>query len=119
MKPNRGVGKVAATTAAAVFASGVTCLSSLAASQFEGTWKTKGIDGRPMEMTLSADGIATANHSGAAMNGTWKEEDGAAVISWTTGWKTKITKEGDHYKKTAYKERESGSEVEAEAEKVK
>src|SRR6476660_4262662 len=119
MKPNRGVGKVAATTAAAVFASGVTCLSSLAASQFEGTWKTKDIQCGPMEITLSADGIATAVFSGKAMNGTWKEENDVALISWTTGWKTKITKEGDHYKKTAYKERESGSEVEAEAEKVK
>ena len=53
------------------------------------------------------------------MNGTWKEEDDAAVISWTTGWKTKIIKQGDHYKKTAYKDRELGTEVAAEAEKVK
>ena len=53
------------------------------------------------------------------MNGTWKEEDDAAVISWTTGWKTKIIKQGDHYKKTAYKDRELETEVAAEAEKVK
>jgi hypothetical protein len=53
------------------------------------------------------------------MNGTWKEEDDAAVISWTTGWTTKIIKQGEHYKKTAYKDRESGTEVAAEAEKVK
>ena len=70
-----------------------------------------------MEITLSADGIATADRSGKAMDGTWKEEDDAAVISWTTGWKTKITKEGDHNKKTAYKDGESEAEVEAEAEK--
>lgn len=70
-----------------------------------------------MEITLSADGIATADRSGKAMDGTWKEEDDAAVISWTTGWKTKITKEGHHYKKTAYKDGESEAEVEAEAEK--
>jgi hypothetical protein len=114
MKPNQ-----AATTAAVVFASGVTCLSSLAASQFQGTWKTKDIQGGPMEITLSADGIATGDHYGTAMNGTWKEEDDAAVISWTTGWTTKIIKQGDHYKKTAYKDRESGTEVAAEAEKVK
>ena len=67
----------------------------------------------------SADGIATADRSGKAMNGTWKEEDDAAVISWTTGWKTKIIKQGDHYKKTAYKDRKLGTEVAAEAEKVK
>jgi len=114
MKPNQ-----AATTVAAVFASSVACLSSLAGSQFEGTWKTKGINGGSMEITLSADGTATADRSGTAMKGTWKEEDGAAVISWTTGWKTKITKEGDHYKKTAYKEGESGAEEKSEAEKVK
>src|SRR5690242_13605012 len=114
MKPNQ-----AATTAAAVLASSVTCLSSLAGSQFEGTWKTKGLHGASMEITLSADGRATADRNGTAMNGTWKEEEGAAVISWTTGWKTKITKEGDHYKKTAYKEGESGAEDKAEAEKVK
>jgi hypothetical protein len=114
MKPNQ-----AATTAAVVFASGVTCLSSLAASQFQGTWKTKDIQGGTMEITLSADGIATADRSGKAMNGTWKEENGAAVIIWTTGWSTKIAKEGDHYKKTAYKDRESGAEAKEEAEKVK
>jgi hypothetical protein len=26
-----------------------------------------------------------------------------AVITWTTGWTTKIIKEGDHYIKTVYK----------------
>jgi hypothetical protein len=36
------------------------------------------------------------------MNGTWKEEGNAAVITWDTGWTTKITKEGNQYKKTAY-----------------
>ena len=114
MKSNQGVGKVAATTAAMI---GVTSLSSFAASQFDGTWKTKDIRGDPMAITLSADGIATGDRSGQVMNGTWKEEDGAAVISWTTGWKTKITKQGDHYKKTAYKD--GATEVEADAEKVK
>ena len=36
------------------------------------------------------------------MTGTWKEDGGAAVIKWDTGWTTKIIKEGDKYKKTAY-----------------
>jgi hypothetical protein len=36
------------------------------------------------------------------MNGTWKEDGNAAVITWDTGWTTKITKEGNQYKKTAY-----------------
>ncbi len=33
------------------------------------------------------------------MNGTWKEDGNAAVITWDTGWTTKITKEGNQYKK--------------------
>jgi hypothetical protein len=36
------------------------------------------------------------------MVGTWKEEGKSAVITWNTGWTTKILKEDDHYKKTAY-----------------
>ena len=34
----------------------------------------------------------------------WKEEGSAAVITWDSGWVTKITKEGDSYKKTAEKD---------------
>ena len=34
----------------------------------------------------------------------WKEEGNAAVITWDSGWVTKITKEGDSYKKTALKD---------------
>jgi hypothetical protein len=37
------------------------------------------------------------------MTGTWKEEGNTAVITWNTGWTTKITKEGNQYKKTAYR----------------
>ena len=36
------------------------------------------------------------------MTGTWKEDGNAAVITWSTGWTTKIVKDGDGYKKTAY-----------------
>ena len=36
------------------------------------------------------------------MVGTWKEEGNTTVIMWNTGWTTKIAKEGDQYKKTAY-----------------
>ncbi len=32
----------------------------------------------------------------------WKEEGNSAVITWDSGWVTKITKEGDKYKKTAF-----------------
>jgi hypothetical protein len=37
------------------------------------------------------------------MVGTWKEESKTAVITWNTGWTTKIMKEDNHYKKTAYR----------------
>ena len=46
--------------------------------------------------------MAKAN-LGKGLTGTWKEEGNAAVISRNTGRVTKIAKEGDHYKKTAYK----------------
>jgi hypothetical protein len=41
------------------------------------------------------------------MNGTWKEDGNAAVITWDTGWTAKITKEGNQYKKTAYSKGQS------------
>jgi hypothetical protein len=81
---------------------GLTSLASLAASAFEGVWKVKDTAGQPFEITLSSDGAAKATR-GEGMTGTWKEEGNAAVITWNTGWTTKITKEGNRYKKTAYR----------------
>ncbi len=40
------------------------------------------------------------------MTGTWKEDGGAAVISWDSGWTTKIAKSGDKYVKTTFKKGE-------------
>jgi len=37
------------------------------------------------------------------MTGTWKEQGNTAVITWKTGWTTKITEEGGRYTKTAYR----------------
>jgi hypothetical protein len=90
----------AAVTAACLI--GMTSLASLAASAFEGVWKVKDTAGRPFEITLSSGGVAKATR-GEGMTGTWKEEGDAAVIRWKTGWTTKITTEGDQYKKTAYR----------------
>ncbi len=118
MTPNQGLRKIAALVVTLALALGLTSLPGLAASQFEGTWKTAGSGGKPMEITLSADGTATGDHSGQTMNGTWKEEGDVAVITWSTGWTTKITKEGDHYKKTAYNK--SGEpKGQSDAEKIK
>jgi len=81
---------------------GMASLTSLAASAFEGVWKVKDTAGQPFEITLSSDGVAKATR-GEGMTGTWKEEGMAAVITWNTGWTTKITKDGNQYKKTAYR----------------
>jgi hypothetical protein len=91
---------IAAVTLAAGLA--MTSFATFAASEFEGVWATKDSKDRPFEITLSADGKATSTQE-KAKEGTWKEEGGAAVISWNTGWTTKITQEGDHYVKLVYK----------------
>ena len=58
-------------------------LTSFAASQFEGKWKVTDTAGQPFEITLTNDGNAKADR-GEGMTGTWKEDGGAAVISWNT-----------------------------------
>src|SRR5271166_2812088 len=90
----------AAVTAACLI--GMTSLASLAASAFEGVWKVKDTAGKPFEITLSSGGAAKATR-GEGMTGTWKEEGDAAVITWNTGWTTKITKQGNQYHKAAYR----------------
>jgi hypothetical protein len=90
------------TTAATAFFVAVTILTTLAASAFEGVWKVKDTAGQPFEITLSSGGAAKATR-GEGMIGTWKEEGDAAVITWDTGWTTKIIKEGNQYKKAAYR----------------
>ena len=94
----------AVLTAAAVVA--MTAVASLAASQFEGTWKVADTAGKAFEITLGGDGSAKANRDAEGMTGTWKEEGSAAVITWDTGWTTKISKDGDKYTKTAFKKGE-------------
>ena len=86
---------------AAVFTTVIMAVAAFAASEFEGVWKVKDTGGKPFEITLSGDGAAKASR-GEGMVGTWKQEGNAAVISWKTGWTTKITKDGDHYKKAAF-----------------
>ena len=97
----RTIGKATTAVLAAVFAIAMTTFSSLATSDFEGVWKVKDTAGQPFEITLSSDGVAKATR-GEGMTGTWKEEGNAAMITWNTGWTTKITREGKQYRKTAY-----------------
>lgn len=76
--------------------------AAFAEHHFTGTWKVKDSSGADFEIMLGKDGAASANRGSEGMNGKWVEKDGAAVITWDTGWTTKITKQGDHYKKTAF-----------------
>jgi len=94
----------AVLTAAVALA--VTAVATLAASQFEGTWKVADTAGKAFEITLAGDGSAKANRADEGMTGTWKEEGSAAVITWDDGWTTKISKDGEKYTKTAFKKGE-------------
>ena len=80
----------------------IASFASLAASDFEGVWAVKDTNDKPFDITLSADGKATSTQE-KAMTGTWKEEGGAAVISWDSGWTTRIAKDADKFVKTAFK----------------
>jgi len=91
------LGAVAAAAALA-FTAG----ASFADHHFTGTWKVKDTAGSDFEIVLSDNGTASANRGGEGLNGKWSENDGVAVITWDTGWTTKIAKDGDSYKKTAF-----------------
>jgi len=112
MTPKLLLGAAAAAVALA-FTAGV----ALADHHFTGTWKVKDTAGADFEIVLADDGTASANRGSEGLHGKWTEKDGAAVITWTTGWTTKITKDGNTYKKTAFEgETKKNS---SEAEKVK
>lgn len=73
------------------------------AGEYDGTWNLKDTHGKPFEVTLNGDGSATGTLENMSDQGTWKEEKGAAVIQWKTGWTTRIAKKGNKYVKTAFK----------------
>lgn len=94
--------RVAAAVVAAFLVVALTSVSGFAASDFEGVWKVKDTQGKNFKIKLSADGTAKAKRESEGLKGTWKDEDGTAVISWDSGWTTKIMKDGDTYKKVAF-----------------
>ncbi|MCK5496449.1 MAG: hypothetical protein KAI80_08570 [Hyphomicrobiaceae bacterium] len=96
------IAKATTVVLAVLFALAVTACGGPTQSEFAGKWKVADTAGTPFEITLGDDGSATANRSGEAMEGTWKEEKGAVIISWKDGWTTKIAKDGDGYTKTAW-----------------
>lgn len=73
------------------------------AGDYEGSWMLYDTHGGGFEATLSADGTASGTHGDSMKHGTWKEVDGAVVISWKTGWTTRIVKQGNQYVKTSFK----------------
>jgi hypothetical protein len=75
---------------------------NLDGNEFVGTWAVEDSNGEPFEITLSASAAAEANRDGEGMTGTWDADGPSAVISWNTGWTTKITRTGDAFVKTAY-----------------
>jgi hypothetical protein len=97
---------LARTTAAfaAIALAIVLSASAFAASGFVGKWKTTDTEGKPFTIWLSDDGNAKGDRANEGLAGMWKEEGSAAMITWDSGWVTKITKEGDKYKKTAMKD---------------
>lgn len=95
--------RTAAALVAAIFAGGLMVGAALAAAgDFEGTWKTQDTKGQAFEITLSADGKAKGNRADEGLTGTWKADGESALITWDSGWTTKIVKEGDKFKKQAF-----------------
>jgi hypothetical protein len=73
------------------------------AGGYDGQWELKDTSGKTFEVWLRPDGKADGTHNEAMKHGAWAEEGGAAVIHWSTGWTTRIAKDGQGYTKTAYK----------------
>lgn len=96
--------RTAAAFAAIAFAVVLTSVAGFAASGFVGKWKTTDTDGKAFTIWLSDDGKAKGDRANEGLAGMWKEEGSAAVITWDSGWVTKITKDGDSYKKSAEKD---------------
>jgi hypothetical protein len=89
--------------------------SGTESSSFVGSYSTKDTQGNDMSVTLDEEGSATGTQGGDNLTGSWKAEGDTATINWTDGWVTKITKDGDSYSKTAFKDgKEEGSAVPAE-----
>lgn len=87
----------------AVMALFISISHNVIAGEYEGSWLLDDSHGKPFEAILSKDGTASGTHGDAMKHGTWKEENGAVVIHWNTGWTTRIEKNGDKYVKTAFK----------------
>jgi len=73
------------------------------AADWAGKYLTEDSKGNAFRIALDAGGTATGQKQGHAMEGTWTDENGAAVIKWTTGWTTVLSRDGEGYRKTVYR----------------
>ena len=94
--------RLAAVFVAPIFVAAFLVGAALAATAFEGTWKTQDTKGNAFEIVLSADGKAKGNRAEEGLTGTWKVDGNSALITWDSGWMTKIVKEGNQFKKLAF-----------------
>ena len=97
--PAEYLSRVTSILVAVFFVLAFSVASALAATEFEGTWNTQDTKGNPMKIALSADGKATGDRAEEGLTGTWKAEGDSAVITWDSGWVTKIIKQGDKFQK--------------------
>jgi len=115
MQITRFLARTTAAFAALAFAIALTSAAGFAAEGFVGKYKTTDTDGKPFTIWLSDDGNAKGDRANEGLAGMWKEEGSAAVITWDSGWVTKITKDGTKYQKTAEKDgKPVGSPADAE-----
>jgi hypothetical protein len=104
MTLDRIIHKAAAVLGAAVFAIALSACDGAPDSGFAGKYKTQDTQGNPMEITLMEDGSASGKRGDESLTGSWKDDGGAAMITWSEEWQTKLAKDGDKYSKTAYKD---------------
>ena len=86
--------------------------------EFVGTWAVEDSDGEPFEITLDSSGSAEADRNGEGMSGTWEMFGSSAIVTWDTGWTTKITRTGESYLKTAYDRTATAPSNTSPAEKI-
>jgi hypothetical protein len=85
---------------------------------FVGVWLVQDSNGKSFEIALHESGDAEASRDGEGMNGTWESDGRSAVVSWDTGWTTKITRTADGYVKTAYDSTAAAPTNTSSAEKI-
>ena len=94
-----------ATAAFATLAFAIVLTSAaFAAEGSVGKYKTTDTEGKAFTIWLSDDGKAKGDRANEGLVGMWKEDGSSAVITWDSGWVTKISKDGDTYLKTAEKD---------------